>query len=153
MRAHFLLSVVSLSLSFSLSPPLPLPSTPLPSLSSTPLSLPLPLPLSFPPPHSTTMIQLLRLYCHKKQMDSSQYIISLPPDSAHPPVKPSTTAGSLKTKDIQVVRKGTKPPSSAPPPVPPTTTPPTESTDGGKLGPFEQVRLYYLTTSGVGGHV
>ena len=88
--------------------------------------------------HSTTMIQVLRMYCQKKQLDVSQFIISLPPDSSQPPVKPSTTVGSLRSKEVQVVKKASKPSLSTAASA--SAASPTEGTDSNGLAANEQVR-------------
>ena len=78
------------------------------------------------------MIQILRMFCQKCQLDNTQFIIAPPTDSSHPPLKPSTTVGSLGTKEVQVIRKVSRAPptgpASLPPPGPAT---PSDETDVG----------------------
>ena len=90
------------------------------------------------------MIQILRIFCQKCQLDNTQFIIAPPSDSAHhPPLKPSTTVGSLKTKEVQVIRKGSRAPPTGPAPHPPPSAAPIEATDSNGLSVNEQV-LYSM---------
>ena len=85
------------------------------------------------------------MFCQKCQLDNTQFIIAPPPDSTHhPPLKPSTTVGSLKTKEVQVVRKGSRAPPTGHAPPPPSA--PIEATDSNGLSANEQVLYLFMKT-------
>ena len=61
---------------------------------------------------SVPLQRILKSVCQRKQLDHTLHAVALPPDSAHgQPLlcQPTMTVGDLKSYEIHLIRKDTKP--------------------------------------------